>query len=288
MLRHAIIGGLLLVLALLGGCSALRIGYNQAPSLAYWWLDRYVDFDEAQGARAHEGIAGWFQWHRGTQLPDYVTLLQRAEAEITAPATPAQMCRWMGEITTRFDRLVDQALPPLAEMVLSMRPEQIEHLARKYERNNEEYRSDFLQRDPDERLQVQMRRVSERAELLYGRLTDAQRERIQQLTAQSPFDPQGWLAERQLRQQATLQTLRRLTTERATPEQARAALAQLYAQAMHSPRPAYHDYQERLLQYNCDFAAQVHNLSTPEQRVHAVKRLKSWASDLRALAAQAR
>jgi hypothetical protein len=41
--------GLGLALAL-GGCSALRLSYNNAPTLLYWWLDGYADFDKSQGA----------------------------------------------------------------------------------------------------------------------------------------------------------------------------------------------------------------------------------------------
>ena len=43
-----IVALLLLTPALLTGCSALRFGYNQAPELAFWWLDGYADFDEVQ------------------------------------------------------------------------------------------------------------------------------------------------------------------------------------------------------------------------------------------------
>ncbi|MCX7224461.1 MAG: hypothetical protein NT071_02345, partial [Burkholderiales bacterium] len=47
--------GLLLAL-LLSGCSALRLGYSQAPELAYWWLDSYFDFTEAQTTRVRADL----------------------------------------------------------------------------------------------------------------------------------------------------------------------------------------------------------------------------------------
>ncbi|HJV62021.1 MAG TPA: DUF6279 family lipoprotein [Albitalea sp.] len=287
-MRTAIIGGLLAALALLAGCSALRLGYNQGPDLAYWWLDRYVDFDEQQEPRAREAIAAWFAWHRRTQLPDYAALLEKAQGEILDPATPAQMCRWMDELTLRLDRAFEQALPPLAETVRTMSPQQLAHLEEKYAKNNKEYRHDFLQPDAQERRRAQVKRVSDRAELLYGRLNDAQRERIAQLTADSPFDPEGWYVERQRRQQDTLQTLRRLLAEHSGPAETQAALRRLYEQMLRSPRPEYRDYQQRLLQFNCAFAADVHDLATPLQRLHARKRLRGWEDDVRALAAQGR
>lgn len=277
-----------MVVALLAGCSAWRLGYGQGAELTYWWLERYIDFDETQEPRAREAIAEWFRWHRGTQLPEYAGLLAKAQAEIVEPVTPAQICRWTDTIQQRLDRGFEHGLPALAELTRALTPQQLAHLERKYARNIKEFRKDFLQADPEDRREAQIKRVVDRAETLYGRLNDAQRERIRQLTAQSPLDPQGWLAERQRRQQDAVQTLRKLSAERASPEQAQAELKRLYGEMFRSPREAYRAYQQRIVRYNCDFAAQVHNLSTPEQRATAVKRLKGWEEDARSLAAQAK
>jgi hypothetical protein len=62
----------------------------------------------------------------------------------------------------------------------------------------------------------------------------------------------------------------------------------LYEQMFRSPREPYRAYQQALMQFNCGFAAQVHNLATPAQRAQAVKRFKGWEDDARALASQAR
>ena len=43
--RALVLGLLSLVLV---GCSALRLAYNQAPSLGYWWIDGYADLNDAQ------------------------------------------------------------------------------------------------------------------------------------------------------------------------------------------------------------------------------------------------
>ncbi|HEY0858806.1 MAG TPA: DUF6279 family lipoprotein [Albitalea sp.] len=281
--RSAIIAVGVLVLVLLGGCSTLRLGYNQGPELAYWWLDRYVDFDDTQEPRVREAIGAWFRWHRSEQLPEYAELLARAQAEIAEPATAAQMCRWSDEISTRLALAFERALPPLADTVRGLAPAQLDHMERKYASNNRKYKEDFLQPDPQERRRAQLKRLVERAEMLYGRVSEAQRERIAQLSGESPFDPDAWLAERRRRQQATLDALRQLNADGAGRQQTQAVLQRLYAETFRSPVEAYAAYQQRLKQYNCAFAAEVHNLATPEQRSHAVQRLKGWEEDLRAL-----
>ncbi len=280
---------LIVATAQLAGCGAIRFGYGQGPELGFWWADGYVDFNDAQTPRARQALADWFAWHRSTQLPDYAQYLVRAQAYAAESITPAQVCRLYQEAWERIDPMIDRALPPATELAQMLTLQQVAHMERKYDKMNKEFRSDFLQPDPQVRLKKSVARAVKRAEMLYGNLDDAQEEALAKGVAASPFDPQLWLEERQLRQQDALKTLRGLIQERASAEQTQAALRRLVKNVQRSPREAYLGYQERLLQYNCGIAAQLHNSTSRAQRDTAVKKLKSWEEDARALhAAQAR
>jgi hypothetical protein len=279
-----IIGALCLALA---GCSVLRLTYPQAPTLAYWWLDGYVDFTNDQTPRVQEQLAEWLRWHRSTQLPDYAALLQRARAEVLANATPAQVCRWYDELAERLMVSFEQALPAAAETALALTPAQMAHLQHKFDKTNAEFRDEYLQASPEARLKESIKRAVDRAEALYGRLDDAQRERLARDLAASPFDADLWFAERQQRQRDLVQTLRRLQAEHAGNAQMQAALRMLAERAQRSQNDVYRAYQQRLKQFNCEFIAQVHNGTTPAQRQAAASTLKGWETDLRALAAEA-
>ena len=284
MSRALIIGAL----ALLSACSALRLGYGQAPELVYWWLDGYVDLDDDQSPRVREAIRQWFRWHRSTQLVDYAGLLARTEGQLADNLTPAQVCRLADEVQARLDTAFEQAAPAVAELARTLTSEQLAHLQRKHAKNNADYRNDYLQDSTEERLRAQLKRVVDRAETLYGRLDDVQREKVAQWVAESPFDAQRWADERELRQVEVRQVLRRIASGALSPPEAQAAVRRVYQHGFRSPREDYRAYQLRLAQYNCAFAAQVHNLTTPEQRQRAVARLKGWEDDLRALAAPGR
>ena len=65
----------LVVLVCLQGCSTIKLGYNNAPSLAYWWLDDYVDFDATQSKQVRDELERLHQWHRATELPKIDSLL---------------------------------------------------------------------------------------------------------------------------------------------------------------------------------------------------------------------
>ena len=66
----------------------VRMGYANGPALALWWLDGYLDLDDAQEAEARPLLQEWFAWHRSTQLPQYTRWLsvwrERAGGEASA------------------------------------------------------------------------------------------------------------------------------------------------------------------------------------------------------------
>ncbi|KNZ32561.1 MAG: hypothetical protein AD742_12215 [Methylibium sp. NZG] len=280
------IAALCVVLALSAGCSALRFGYNQAPDLGYWWLDSYIDFDDAQTLKVRNGLTGWFAWHRSTQLPDYAQLLVRAQAEALADTTPARVCEWWATLSVRLDSAFERAVPVGADLMLSIGPKQVQHMERRYAKANGEFRSEFLQGDPAKRRKASVDRAIERAELLYGTLTDGQREQVARMVGGSPFDADLWFSERKRRQQDALQMLLRLNAEGAGRDKAEAALRAYIERWRRSPRDEYRRYAEGLADFNCSFAASLHNSTTAAQRQTAVQKLKGWEGDARALAAE--
>ena len=283
--RSLIIGAVLSLSALLGGCSALRIGYSTAPDLVYWWLDGYIDFNNTQTPRAREAIQQWFAWHRRTQLPDYAAQLARAQTEVLADTSAARVCEWQAEVVKRAQTAFDRIAPAAADLMLSVTPEQIKYLDQRYAKYNAEFRDDYLQPDPRKRAEENMKRTVDRAETLYGRLDDAQRARIAEGLARSPFDAELWFAERRQRQAEVLQMLRKLGAEKASREQALVELRGYVERLERSPREPYRRYSARLAEFNCGFAASLHNATTASQRRTAADKLAGWEGDLRAIAA---
>ena len=286
-IRSLIIAALCALLTLASGCSAVRIGYSQGADLAYWWLDAYADFNDSQTPRVREALAQWFAWHRRTQLPDYATQFVRAQAEVLADTSAARVCEWQGEFVKRAQTAFDRAAPAAAELLPTLTPQQIAHIERRYAKTNDEFREDFLQPDPAKRMAANVKRTVDRAEMLYGRLDDEQRARIATALVRSPFDAEVWFAERRQRQQDALQMLRRLAAPGTSRDQAQAAL-RVYAEWLQrSPREPYRRYVHQLEEFNCGFAANLHNATTTAQRRAAADKLAGWLGDLRYLAAAA-
>ena len=272
---------------LLAGCSALRLAYSTAPELLYWWFDGYVGFNDEQSPRMRDAISAWFAWHRRQQLPEYAELLVRAQIEVQEDTTAERTCAWWDVGRKRFEVAFEQAVPSLAELAISLTPDQLRQIEKRQAKSISEFRDDYLQADPKKRFEAGVKRAVDRAEMIYGRLDDAQRALIARQTEASPFDPELALAERLARQRDLLQLLRTLSAGGADRQAAEFALRGYMQRSLSSPREAYRRYTDNLTRFVCSAAASVHNATTPAQRQAGVARFKGWEGDVRALAGQA-
>lgn len=285
-MKTRIIGLLLLVASLLlGGCSAVRLGYANGTQLAWWWIDGYFDFTSEQSPAVKERIGRWFDWHRSTQLQPIAPLLAQAQQLVTADTTPERVCAFGEQTRQLLEPAMQRAIAEFAEVVPTLGERQFQALQRKHAKNIEQMKEEYLQPDPAERRQETEKRALERFERLYGRLGEAQLRVVRAGLAASPFNPELWMAERERRQADAVQTLRRLVAEKVDREARIKALQGLVQRSEVSPTPEYRAYQLKLGDYNCRFAAQLHNATTPAQRLRARETIEGWSDDLRSLMA---
>jgi len=270
-----------LVAAFVGGCSSITLAYSNGATLSWWWLDGYLDFSREQTPAVKQGLDKLFEWHRATQLSSYLPLLTAAQAQIADPTTPEKACRWQAQGRELVEPTLDRALEQAAELLPGLGEPQLRSLEKRYVKVLAEMRDNYLQPDPAERHAESIKRAQERAEMLYGRLGAAQKQIIDAGVRASPFNPELWLQERQRRQRDTVQTLRRLLQDKADRDQRLAALRTLVARVERSPDPEYRAYQLKLADYNCAFAAQIHNSTSAAQRKAARETLKGWEADFR-------
>ncbi len=274
---------LALALSVIAGCSVARFGYNQAHHLTYWWLDGYVDFNDAQKPRTQEAITQWFNWHRRVQLPEYANLLTHAQKFVLEDITAERTCGLWTEIRGYMDSAFERALPITAEMAVTLTPPQIQNIERRYAKVNVEFREEHLQGNTSKRLKKSIERTTERAEFFYGKLDNAQQELVARCVTRSPYEVNIWNTERERRQQDIVQVLRRLNADGPSQDRVQEAFRAYMERIYRSPNNDYRTYAEQLWIYNCAFVASLHNTTTAGQRNHAAKRLKGWESDIRVL-----
>ncbi|MBS7806169.1 DUF6279 family lipoprotein [Variovorax sp. PCZ-1] len=280
------LAGLIIAASLLTACSAVKLAYNQAPDLTYWWLDAYFDFNEQQTPKVRDELSKLFAWHRANELPKTADLLAQVGQVMPGEINAGQACRFYDQGRNLFDNVSNRALPALAELAPTITPSQIDHLKRKYAKNAEEFNRDYIQGTPASREAKRLKQSVDRSEMLYGKLEEPQIAAIKQALSTSSFDAAYSLKERERRQKELIELLSNLAAAKASPATSQHALRAYIQRAWESPDPAYRAYVQRLTQQACQSFASVHASTTPAQRANAVKVLKGYEADLRLLAAQ--
>lgn len=270
----------LVTLLVLQGCSAIKLGYQQLPTLSYWWLDNTVSFSGNQTPAAKEAIDQLFQWHRREELPGYAALLQRTADLSAGPVQPEQLCRVVEEVQARLDTLMRQAVTQAAPVAMALGPRQLSHMARHWEQQNEEWEKEWLQGDADARMARRLDKALGRYNSFYGDLNAAQTALIKTQLAQSPWTAEWGRRDRQRRQQDLLSTLQRITQGNLTQAQTEAQLWGVWQRWLQPPDAGQRAVAQSLSQRACENLAQLHNTATPEQRVRVARRLRAYERDL--------
>jgi hypothetical protein len=268
------------MIAALSGCSAVRLAYGQGPSLAYWWIDDFVDLTDAQSTILRKDIDRFFNWHRTQELPQYTERLRQWQSMASQDTTADQSCQQFDILRAAYQRSADRSLDVFVRLALSLQPDQLQHLMRHHTKSNQKFKDEWL----EDGVQAQHNRLFDktldRYETLYGNLSADQQTALRARIKSSAFDPQRVQAERQRRQADLLDTVKQVQEQ---PAQAATLLRQWHARVLNSPDPQYAAYAQTLIREGCEQYAALHNTTNPLQRAHAVRTLKQYEHDLMAL-----
>jgi hypothetical protein len=274
-------------------CSMAKFGYDMLPTWAHWQIERYLSLDEDQRAIVSRRIDELHRWHRRVQLPKYVAFLSEVEDQVRTadPARTASagsvdaalIARWRDRIGEAWIPVAEHLAPGLAELALTLRPEQIERLRRRLADGDDEYREKFLAETPKARAEARADRVVKRAETFLGRLDSAQVRELRTLAAAMPGHEDDWLAERHRRQKALVALLQKIATEQPGQREA-TRLTRDYLTSMWTANDERRRARLNAAIGDSDaLSAQTLGKATPAQRAHLVKLVRGYADDFRAL-----
>lgn len=273
---------ILLLAALLSGCGMARMAFNNGESLTWFWLDRYVDFDDQQKQWVRKEIDDIFAWHRRTQLAAYIDTLQQAQRRVQRPVTAEELQADVEMGKQRILAVVDRSLPALAELALSLQPEQIANIEKKFASNNNDYRRDNLRGDIENRQRERYKKALKQAEYFFGSLSTHQEAQLRRLSDARPLNNELVLKWHKRRQAELLTMLRKIHAEKPSKE-ATVSLLRAYVKGWqdyfgNAEHKAFHQaYQAATLHQ----VAELTNGATPEQRQHLLRNLQEWIDDFR-------
>ncbi|WP_370261062.1 DUF6279 family lipoprotein [Limnobacter sp.] len=284
-------GAALLLLALaLTACSAIKLGYNNAPSLAHTYLSSAVDWDDKQSTQLRRSLENIVAWHRNNELTVIAAQLEQATIRLVNkpdsqnPITPVELEVYYTTIQGSLARTALAAAPEIAKTMLMLWPNQIQQIQRALDESNQEYREQRLQSNPGKRLEATAKRMEKRFERWLGSLNTTQRARIKQWAEQSQSYSEARYQQRLQRQEEFM----RLVTLAANRQIEEAALSKQVATlltAWQNPSTAQaRQVAQARLADTLQLVADVLNTASPQQKQRAAERASGWAQDLTVLA----
>jgi hypothetical protein len=276
----------LLMALLLSACGLVRTGYDQLDTISYWWLNRYLDFNDVQAREVKADLKAWHAWHRSTQLPAYADILAELQLMAKNDVSPAAACDVIAKTRDRFETLLFQTAPQAASLALSLDPANMKRLRKKMADEDKQWREKWLDIAPEKLAEDRLDEWSDRSEFFYGRLNTAQKQAIRDAIARSALDPKiSWML-RQKRQEDILATLEKIRKSKPSPLMAEAEIRALIERSLHPEDPVGAEMRRNLLNEACANAAAMHHLATPAQRKRAQEKLAGLEQDFRKLAAR--
>lgn len=280
---------LIALMALVAACSTIRFSYNHGDTLLYWWLDAYVDFEGDQSDWVKRDIRELFQWHRKTQLQDYAALLGKYQRQLAGNPTQADLVNAYKEIRSRTEVLALHAVPDMADLALSLTPDQIQQMEERFEKKNNEYRRKFVSGSVEKRNEARFDKSMEQFKLWFGDFSREQEAALRRASDARPLDNNIWLEERIYRQRRILALARKIQAEKPSKEQASTMITALIREffgRMEAPeRKAFYDTYTNA---TTNYILTAIRLATPQQKAHAQKRMQGWINDFNALAREAK
>ena len=278
------------VMVAVAACSSVRFAYNQGDTLLYWWVDAYLDLDSEQSGQVKADIGQLFSWHRKTQLKDYSQFLTNAQKQLAnANLTPADLKVDYKDIRTRTELLAYKALPDLADLALSIKPEQLAKMEEKFAKNNETFRKKFVRIDKEKQQKQRYKKSMEQFNLWFGDFSSEQEAILRKASDARPLNNELWLSERVLRQKRIMAVMREVQQKKMSKEATMAALQGLIKEIF--GRQDGPEYKAFFDSYTDGSIALVHTavkIATPAQKAHAQKRMQGWIDDFKVLSVDAR
>ncbi|HEX8612758.1 MAG TPA: DUF6279 family lipoprotein [Telluria sp.] len=278
---------LLAVMAVLTACSGIKLAYNQGDTLLYWWLDAYVDLDSEQAPEVKQDIKELFKWHRQTQLKDYIHILTTAQRQLAGNLSKADLDANYREIMSRTELLAQKALPELTDLALSIKPEQLAHIEKKFEKNNETFRKKFIRGSVEDLQEKRFKKSMEQFDLWFGGFSKEQEVQLRKASDARPLNNQLWLDERIRRQQKIMTVLRKIDKDNLSKEAAAPLVQGLIKDMLaRTQTPENKQFFDTYTDGTMQMILTAVKIATPEQKAHAQKRMQGWISDFNTLAAE--
>lgn len=270
---------MLVALFALGACTALQFSYNNADGLLRYMAWDYFDLDADQADSLQQRFVRLREWHRSTELPVYLDLLQTAGDKVSKGLTIADVDWAIAILRGHYRLLAQRAAQDAAPVLATLKADQIGALEKKLAKEDIRYVEQWLAGEEKKRHRKRVERMIDQFEEWTGDLDASQRSRVERFVSSHSGVYAKRLEERRRWQREAVVLLKhhRTASELALP------LGRLFAEP---EAGRSEEYIRDMRRWESDLARLIVELDTTlsaDQRGRVLRRMERYAEDFRAL-----
>jgi hypothetical protein len=270
---------LALAAALLAGCTALRLAYDNADTYLLFRAKSYLDLDAKSSDELDERIDEFFAWHRRTALPQYARLSEEAAKRVTRGLSREDLVWGYDSLVAHARQSLRFAAERVAPLLDRLTPQQVAHMERRFAEDNRKFAREYLRGSEAERRKRRARRLEERLEDWLGNLSHVQAEKVRQFSERTPLYDELRAKDRQRMQAEFVDMIRKREAQKRLPD--------WIANWDHGRDPAHLAASERFRQEYLALLLEIDKTLSSEQRNRAAANFRRYAEDFRVLARRA-
>lgn len=270
---------LLVVGALVCGCTALRLAYDNADTWLLFRANSYLDLHAKDSEELSERIDEFFAWHRRSALPHYARISDEAAKRVRQGLSREDVVWGYDSLVAHARQSLRVAAERIAPLLDRLTPQQVAHMERQFADDNRKFAREYLRGTEAERRKRRAARLEERLEDWVGNLSAVQLEKVVQFSAHAPLYDELRDRDRKRMQAELLDMIRKREAQKRLPD---------WASNWERGRdPAHLSASERYRQEYAALLVDLDKTLSAEQRSRAEANLRRYAEDFRILARRA-
>ena len=270
---------LLACAVVLTGCSRMNLAYRNLDLLIPWSLNDYLDMNRDQQTRFRAQLREHISWHCRTQLPGYLDLIERVQAQVRRGSLNESALRaHYVNAQEAIQTIALEITPTTVQLLRDLEDRQVRELDDQFEKDLQEREKKYLEPPVDQQIRKRADRMQERVEQWLGKASAAQRQRIQEWARALSEQNQLWLDNRAQWQRSLVEAVR--NREQANFDERIARLLQDREVYWTAPYRAAFPAVE---QATIDLVIDLYDMADATQRRHLDERLQDMRRDLSSL-----
>jgi hypothetical protein len=264
---------------LLGGCTALRIAYENADTYLHFRAKSYLDLDAKASEELDERIDEFFAWHRKNALPQYARISEDAAKRVAKGLSREDIVWGYDSMVAHARQSLRVAAERIAPLLDRLTPQQVAYMEKRFAEDNRKFDKENLRGSERERRRRRAKLLEERLEDWVGKLSPVQVEKVKQFSERMPLYDELRDRDRKRMQAELIDMIRKREAQKRLPD--------WISNWDRGRDPAHNAASERFRQEYAALLLELDKTLTPEQRNRAQANFRRYAEDFRVLARRA-